>query len=349
MSNPSVLVLGNLLDEAAEILKVSASFLEHPRENAVAEAKLIELLKDRDAVISEPLDHFSETLLDRCPKLKIIANRAVGFDNIDLEQASARGILVTNTPGVLDAATADLAMALTLAVARRIVEADRYVRDGKWQGFQSDLMLGPDLYGKTLGVIGMGRIGRAFAERARAFGLKVIYCRFSARDEKDDQLKQILEAERVDLETLLEDSDFISLHCPYNADTHHLIGARELSRMKPQAVLVNTARGRIIDETALVKHLEAGNIFGAGLDVFENEPALPDRLKKLENVVLTPHIGSACFDTRRRMTMLAVESIKAAFQGDLPKHLLNPEAWEKFKERTACPNPNPNPNPNRSR
>ena len=349
MSNPSVLVLGNLLDEAAEILKVSASFLEHPRENAVAEAKLIELLDKKDAVISEPLDHFTENILDSCPDLKVIANRAVGFDNIDLEQASARGILVTNTPGVLDAATADLAMALMLAVTRRIVEADRYVREGKWQGFRSDLMLGPDLFGKTIGVIGMGRIGRAFAQRAQAFGMKVIYCRFSARDAKDDQLKEHLEAERVDLEALLKESDFISLHCPYSADTHHLIGATELSMMKPQAVLVNTARGRVIDETALVKHLEDRKIFGAGLDVFENEPTLPDKLKKLDNVVLTPHIGSACFDTRKRMTMLAVEPIKAAFQGKQPKHLLNPEAWDKFKQKTACPNPNPNPNQNQSR
>ena len=242
----NVLVLGNLQEKASSKLGKVATVKSHYRDKSLPEKEMIDLLSGFDAVISEPLDRISPTVMSRCPKLKMISNRAVGYDNVDLKEASQRGILVTNTPGVLDAATADLAFALLLAVARRIVEADKYIRDGHWKGFKSDLMLGPDIYGKTVGIVGLGRIGKAFADRAKAFGLNIIYTRFSDNPEKDNQLKNELGARRVDLETLLKESDFVSLHCPYNKDSHHLIGQKELNMMKSDAVLINTARGKVI-------------------------------------------------------------------------------------------------------
>lgn len=330
----SVLVLGNLNDNAQAKLNDIASVESHYRETRLPEKLMVDLLKKHDAVISEPLDSISPQVMSQCPRLKMVSNRAVGYDNVDLDDATERGILVTNTPGVLDAATADLAFSLLLAVARRIVEADKYVRDKKWQGFKSDLMLGPDIYGKTIGIIGLGRIGKAFAARAKAFGLKIIYTRFSDNKEKDKELKKELDADRVTLNELLEKSDFISLHCPYTKDTHHLIGQKELDLMKPEAILINTARGKVIEQDALIQHLKNGKIFGAGLDVFYNEPEVPEDLRKLDNVVLTPHIGSACIDTRKTMTDMAVNAILNAFSKEKPEHLVNKNAWQNFLNRT---------------
>ncbi|MBK9143491.1 MAG: D-glycerate dehydrogenase [Candidatus Melainabacteria bacterium] len=323
-----VLVFGRLSGPAAEKLASVADFSQHDRDMPLPEAEIERLVGDVDAVLSEPLDGITAGIMDRCPRLRMISNRAVGFDNVDIEEASHRGIIVCNTPGVLDDATADLAFALLLAASRRVCEADRYVRQGRWTGFKSDLMLGPDIFGKTMGIIGMGRIGRAFALRARAFGMKIIYTSASGRREKENS--QELGARRVSLEELLRESDFISVHCPLKEDTRHLIKKKELELMKPGAVLVNTARGAVIDQDALVAHLEAGRIFAAGLDVFEDEPNVPERLKTLDNVVLTPHIGSACVDTRERMTSLAVDAIVDAFAGRQPAHMVNPSAWEKF-------------------
>ena len=330
MTDLSVLVLGKLEENAATKLKTVASFVSHERESSLPESEMIDLLKGHDAVISEPLDRITPRIMDTCKSLKLISNRAVGFDNVDLEEASSRGILVTNTPGVLDAATADLAFALLLAVARRIVEADQYVRKGKWTGFKSDLMLGPDIFGKTVGIVGLGRIGKAFAERAKAFGLKILYTRSSENKPGDADFDQRMNARQVDLETLLSNSDFVSLHCPYTPETHHLISAKELELLKPDAVFINTSRGKVVDQEALIEHLKQKRIHGAGLDVFEDEPNVPTELKKLDNVVLTPHIGSACIETRRKMTIMAVEAIIDAFSNKKPANIVNDNAWTSF-------------------
>lgn len=325
-----VLVLGELFEELAQRLAAIGQFeLAYlNREDPLPEDVILEHLKDKDAVIAEPLDTISSATMEACANLKIIANRAVGFDNVNIADATRHGIIVTNTPGVLDAATADLAMALLLAATRRVCEADRYVRAGKWTGFKNNLMLGPDIGGKTLGIIGMGRIGKAFAKRARAFDLKLIYCRTSPQDETDRLLKEQFQATRVELDELLKTADFISVHCPLNARTRGLIGQRELDLIKPQCILINTARGAIIDEKALVSHLMQGKIRGAGLDVFSNEPHVPEALLDMDNVVLLPHIGSACYETRFKMSELAVESIIDAFNGSRPHHVVNGEVWQ---------------------
>lgn len=326
-----VLVLGQLNEQLSKRLEKIAEIQCIHREEALPEDVLLEQLRDKNAVVSEPLDTISSAIMDACKNLKIIANRAVGFDNVEIPEATKRGIIVTNTPGVLDAATADLAMALLLSTTRRVCEADRYVRAGKWSGFKSDLMLGPDLDGKTMGIIGMGRIGKAFAKRAGAFGLKLIYSRSSPPDETDRNLASELGAERIELDELLQNSDFISIHCPLNDETRGLIGQRELDLMKPECILINTARGAIIDEPALVSHLVNGKILGAGLDVFAHEPNVPEELLTLDNVVLLPHIGSACFETRFRMSELAVDSIISAFAGKRPSNIVNADAWDEQK------------------
>lgn len=331
MKKINVLVLGDLIDELADRLGKVAEIEYVSRDDGLAQDVLLSHLKDKHAVISEPLDAISPDVMNACAELRMVANRAVGFDNVPVPEATKRGIVVTNTPGVLDAATADLAIALLLATTRRICEADRYVRAGKWNGFKSDLMLGPDLDGKTMGIIGMGRIGKAFAKRARAFGLNIIYTRMSQRDAADEKLHADLGARRVELDELLKTSDFISIHCPLNAQTRGSIGQRELDMMKPSCVLINTARGAIIDEQALVSQLVQRKILAAGLDVFAQEPNVPLALLALDNVVLLPHIGSACFETRFRMSELAVESIISAFSGKRPDNLVNPEAWDEAK------------------
>lgn len=333
MKKLNVLVMGELPTEGLLArLKEHATVEIVERESALSPDDMVRHLAGKHAIVSEPLDGISPSIMDQCPDLKHVSNRAVGFDNINLSEATARGILVTNTPGVLDNATADLAFALLLACARRICESDRYIRNGQWVGFQSDLMLGPDIYGKTCGIIGMGRIGKAFAKRAQAFGMKIIYSRVSERSAVDDELEESFGATRVSLDELCAQSDFISVHCPLSAATRKLIGEAELNLMKPSAILINTARGAIIDEDALVKHLSARKIWGAGLDVFADEPNVPKELFEMEHVVLTPHIGSACIDTRFRMAELAVEAVISSFSGTRPTHVVNPEAWDAFQK-----------------
>ncbi len=264
-------------------------------------------------------------------RLKIIAQYAVGYDNIDVECATRHGVVVTNTPGVLTEATADLTWALLLAAARRIVEADRYVRSGEWwrsgTGWHPELMLGVELNGKTLGIIGFGRIGRAVARRARGFGMKIIYYdKYRAPREVEEELG----AEYVGLEELLRTADIVSIHTPLTPETRHMIGEKELKMMKNTAILVNTARGAIIDTEALVKALKEGWIRAAGLDVFEQEP-LPENhpLTKLDNVVLAPHIGSATFETRSRMACIVLENLEALARGEVPPTIVNREVLEK--------------------
>jgi glyoxylate reductase len=258
------------------------------------------------------------------PSLRVVSNFGVGFDNIDVAAATARGVLVTNTPGVLTGATADIAWALVLAAARRVIEGDALVRQGRWTGWEPFQLLGTDLEGKTLGVVGMGRIGQAVARRSLGFGMRVIYTRRSGP----------LEPERLpagadwhyseSLDALLGQADVVSLHVPLGAETRHLIGARELALMKQGSILVNTARGPVVDEEALVTALRAGRPAAAGLDVYEHEPRLSEGLTQLPNTVLLPHLGSATHETRGRMAVLAVENVARALAGEVVPHPVNP-------------------------
>jgi glyoxylate reductase len=253
------------------------------------------------------------------PPLRLVANMAVGYNNIDVEAARRLGVLVTNTPGVLTEATADLTFALLLAVARRIPEADRFTRAGRFSGWQPMLLLGAELPGKTLGIIGMGRIGQAVARRAQGFGLSILY---TSRQPLPPEATPSLNARFAPLEEVLRQSDFLSLHVPYTPQTHHLLNAETLALMKPEAYLINTARGAIVDEAALVAALQTGRLRGAALDVFEDEPCIHPALLQMEQVVLAPHIGSATRETRARMATTAAGNILAHLRGEMPPNLV---------------------------
>jgi glyoxylate reductase len=260
--------------------------------------------------------------LEQQPRLKLVANMAVGFNNIDVAAATRLGIIVTNTPGVLSDTTADLAFGLLLATARRMGEAERFLRAGKFTGWRPQLLCGVDVHHATLGIIGAGRIGKAMARRASGFEMRVLY--FNRRRLPPEE-EQAYGLTYVPLHDLLQQADFVSLHLPYTAEAHHLIGAQELQAMKPGAILINTARGPLVDEKALAHALMTGVIAGAGLDVFEHEPAVEPALLELENVVLLPHIGSASYQTRTQMASLACENIVAHATGQRPPHIVNPE------------------------
>ncbi len=255
--------------------------------------------------------------------LRVISSASVGYDHIDVAACTARRILVTTATGSLEESTADLAFALLLAAARRVVEADRFVRDGRWTHWDWELLWGAEVHHKTLGLIGFGNIGQAMARRGVGFSMRILY---HARRRAVDAVERELKALYVELETLLRESDFVSLHVPFTAETRQLIQARELSWMKPSAFLINTARGRVLDEDALVAALQAGRLAGAGLDVFEHEPRVHPELLTMPNVVLLPHIGSAATETRERMAKLAAENLIAGLDGKRPSNLVNPEA-----------------------
>ncbi len=247
--------------------------------------------------------------------LKVVANMAVGYDNIDVGAANERGVVVTNTPGVLDETTADVAFMLLLAAARRLGESERTLRAGKWEWWGPKLFMGVDVWGKKLGIVGMGRIGAAVARRARGFGMEILYHNRS----RDEEVEKELNARYLELDELLKTSDFISIHTPLTDETRHLIGAPQLENMKPEAVLVNTSRGPVVDEAALANALAQGGIFAAGLDVYEEEPKVHPKLLELENVVLAPHIGSGSIETRNKMALLASENVVAVLRGGEPK------------------------------
>ncbi len=269
-------------------------------------------------------DEVDAEVFDASPNLKIVANLAVGYDNIDVEAATERGIMVTNTPGVLTETTADLSFGLLLAAARRIPEADRFIREENWDGWELiQPQQGIDVHGKTLGIVGMGRIGTAVARRAgNGFNMDILYYSRTEKEEVEDELG----AEFVGLDELLRKSDYVSLHTPLTEETEGLISSREFSLMNEDAVLVNVARGPVVDEGALVDAIESGEIRGAGLDVFEEEPEVHPRLKELtESVVLTPHIGSASRETRRKIAEIGVENLIAGLHGEEPPNLVNPE------------------------
>ncbi len=264
-------------------------------------------------------------VLDAAPDLRIVANMAVGYNNIDVAEVTRRGIPATNTPGVLTDTTADFAWSLLMSAARRVPEAERFLRAGKFHGWGPLMMVGQDVHGKTLGIIGFGRIGRAVAKRATGFGMKVLYY---DRSPAGEEVEKELNARLVPMDELLEQSDYVSIHTDYNPETHHLIGAPELARMKNTAYLINTARGAIVHEAALVEALKSGQIAGAGLDVFENEPEVHPGLLELENAVIVPHIASASLDTRNAMALMAAENIIAVFNGERPPNVVNPEIYD---------------------
>lgn len=257
--------------------------------------------------------------------LKVVANVAVGYDNIDVQAATERGIVVTNTPGVLTDTTADLAWALLLSIARRISEAERYVRAGRWHEWKLMLMVGHDIHGQTLGIVGMGRIGQAVARRAHGFGMRILY---HNRRRVDPALEAELGATWVELPRLLQEADFVSLHMPLTPETTHLIGEAELRLMPPTSYLINTARGAVVDEQALIRALRENWIAGAALDVFEHEPQVPPELSALENVIVVPHIGSASVATRTKMAVMAAQNLVAVVRGTRPPHAVNPEVYD---------------------
>ncbi|MGO4859531.1 2-hydroxyacid dehydrogenase [Arthrobacter sp. 2MCAF14] len=316
-----VVVTGRIPDAAIEKLRAEHEVDAWTGPESIGREELLRRVAGADAVVSLLTERIDAELLDAAGlQLKVVANVAVGYDNIDVPACSERGVVATNTPGVLTEATADIAMGLILMATRRLGEGERLIRSGqawKWGMF---FLLGSGLQGKTLGVVGMGGIGQATARRARAFGMDVVY---QSRSELDPGISAELGARRVDLDELLTVSDVVSLHCPYRPATHHLIGAEQLAAMKSSAYLVNTARGPIVDEAALASALRECVIAGAGLDVFEREPQVHPELLDLENVVLVPHLGSATVETRTAMAMLAADNALAVLSGEQPPAPIN--------------------------
>jgi len=315
-----VFITCRLPEDILERLTVHHDITGHFEDHPMAPERLLEEIADCQGLLCTISDTIDARLMDAAPQLKVVANYGVGYNNVDVETATQRGILVTNTPGILTNATADITMALILAVGRRVVEGDRMVREGRFRFWSPFHFLGSEVSGKTLGIIGLGRIGRAVARRASGFGMKLLY---HNRRRIPPEREAALRVEYTDLESLLSESDFVSLHVPLTEETHHLIGARELSFMHSGAFLINTARGSVVDEKALLDALHRGAIAGAGLDVYENEPELTPGLCELDNVVLLPHVGSATVETRYKMAAMAVENLVAGLAGRIPPNCVN--------------------------
>ncbi|MCB5285109.1 MAG: D-glycerate dehydrogenase [Candidatus Cloacimonetes bacterium] len=318
MPKPGIFVTRNIPQPALDRLEEVFSLSIHASDQAITRAQLLAAVKESEALLCLLTDTIDRELLDAAPKLKCVSNLAVGYNNIDLEYASSRNIVVCNTPGVLTESTADLTWALLLACARRVVEGDSFVRAGRFEGWGPMLMLGVDVFAKTLGIIGMGRIGSAVARRAEGFGMKVLWF-----DPLIDPQTVSAKYERTDLRHLCASSDFISIHAPLTPATRHLINAELLALMRPHTVLVNTARGPIVNEAALIEALRDNGIFAAGLDVFEHEPEIPAELLAQDNAVLLPHIGSASVETRTKMALMAAENAIAVIQGTEPPARVN--------------------------
>jgi glyoxylate reductase len=325
MPRPKVYSTHPLFDTARKILDANCDVQYWVDAERPAREEVFRQVKDREGVICLLTEKINEELLRTAPKLRIVANVAVGFDNIDVEACTKRGVIATNTPGVLDETTADFAWTLLLAVARRLNEGEALARSGTWRGWNLDQLCGADVWGKTLGIVGFGRIGRAVARRASGFQMKVIYT--DAVRAPEDAEKSV-NAEFRDMNSLLSDSDFISLHVPLLPDTRGLFDAPKFYRMKPTAFLINTSRGPVVDEAALVAALENKKIAGAALDVYENEPFIHPGLKR-PNVVLAPHLASASLETRTKMAVMAAENVIALFKGQRPPNMLNPDIFKK--------------------
>jgi len=322
MAKPKVLATHRLFELARKILQENCEVEYWEKPERPPREEVLRRVKDKEALVCLLTEKVNDELLQAAPKLKIAANVAVGFDNIDLVACTKRGVVATNTPGVLDDTTADFAWALLMAVARRLGEADALARSGNWKGWDLDQLVGTDVWGKTLGIVGFGRIGRAMARRANGFQMKTIYTdavRAGASVEKE------LGAEYRDMNALLAEADFISVHTPLLPETRGLFNAEKFGRMKPTAFLINTSRGPVVNEEDLVAALENGKIAGAALDVFEKEPAIHPGLRRA-NVVLAPHIASASLETRAKMACMAAENVVALLQGRQPANVLNPDA-----------------------
>jgi glyoxylate reductase len=310
-----------ILDPGPALLSEVCEMVPYPPDEPLQESSIRRAAEGCQGIVSQVMDPIGEEVLS-LPGLKIVSNVAVGFDNIDLAAATRDGVMVTNTPGVLTDTTADFAFALLMAAGRRVAEGDRLVRRGEFKSWGIDTLLGQDIHGATLGLVGVGRIGGAVARRARGFGMRIIYTDAVAlRPEVEEELG----ATRVELADLLREADFVSLHVPLTDETRHLISTDELAKMKPTAVLVNTSRGPVVDEAALAEALAEGRIFAAGLDVFEREPEVNPRLLGLDNAVLAPHIASGSVRTRSEMCAIAARNVIAGLRGERPPNLLNPE------------------------
>src|ERR1700682_1232772 len=324
MARPKVLATRPLFPAAQKILNANCDVDYWTQPERISKEELFRRAADKDALVCLLTERVDAELLQAAPKLRIAANVAVGFDNINLADCTKRGVAATNTPGVLDETTADFAWTLLMAVARRLGEGEQLARSGNWKGWDLDQLVGADVWGKTLGLVGFGRIGRAVARRGTGFEMKVIYY---------DALRAPLDVEHEfhveyrDLNSLLAEADFISVHVPLLPETRALFNVARLSQMKPTAFLINTSRGPVVDEAALVDALEKKKIAGAALDVFEKEPQIPAGLKR-PNVVLAPHIASASLETRTKMACMAAENVVALFKGQRPPNLLNPDVWK---------------------
>jgi len=316
---PKVLITHKILSPALEYLKAHVDYEIGTLGHSFPKKKIIKKIRDKQGLFSLLVDTIDRDIIDAAPSLKIIANCAVGYNNIDIAYAKKKKILVTNTPGVLTETTADLTWGLILSVARKIPQADRFTRQKKFKGWELDLFLGKEINGKCLGIIGMGRIGKAVAMRAQSFKMKILYSdphKLSPEEEKK------FDAKHCSLDRLLSLSDIITIHTSLNPQTYHLISKEKLNLLETDAILINTSRGSIIDEKALVTALEQGKLWGAGLDVYEREPEIEERLLSLENVVLLPHIGSASYETRLKMAMMAARNLVQGLQGKKPDNLI---------------------------
>ncbi len=326
---PKILVTQKVPDPAYPLLEAIGDVDANMEKGVIwPYDELLQRGPGHDYIYSLLTDNIDARFLEACaagtPRLKMVANMAVGFNNIDVDAATHLGIVVSNTPGVLSETTADLAFALLMATARRIPEAERYLRAGKYKGWGPLLFCGAEVHHSTLGLIGAGRIGKIMAKRASGFDMRVIYYDVFRMSPEDEAAYHVT---YMPMDDVLRQADFVSVHTPYMPSTHHLISARELSLMKPSAILINTARGPIVDEKALVKALQTGTIAGAGLDVFENEPAVEAELMTMENVVIVPHIASASLKTRTLMATMARDNIVAHFHGERPPNIVNPEVY----------------------
>ncbi len=323
---PKIFVTRRLPEGAMRVLQEKFDVKCNPYDRVLTREELLAEVKGKDGILPLLTDRIDDEALDAAgPQLKIVANYAVGYNNIDVPACTRRRIPATNTPGVLTDTTADLAMSLLMAVARKIVPADAYVRAGKYLGWAPLLLLGTDVHHKTLGIMGFGRIGFAVAERAAGFDMKILY-HDSVRANRE--LEEKAGAKFVDKATLLAESDFVSLHVPLGPETHHFIGSSELAAMKSSAFLINTSRGEVLDEKALVRALQQGQIAGAGLDVFEFEPAIETELTVMDSVVILPHIASASIETRTKMGLVAAENlISVLIDGRKPPNCINPEVF----------------------
>lgn len=319
---PQVLVTQKVFEEALVLLGKHFEVESNQRDLKLSPPQLVKKLRGKAGAMVLLTDTIDDRLLAQCPDMKIVANIAVGYNNIDVKACTRRGVMVTNTPGVLDDTTADFTWTLLLAAARRVVESDKVFRSGKWKGWGLMQFLGYDVHHKTLGIIGLGRIGKGVARRAKGFDMRVIYTDVQRADESTEREYGVM---YVDKRTLLRESDFVSLHIPLFAETRHYLSDAEFGLMKKTAILVNAARGPIVDEKALLRALKEGKLAGAGLDVYEKEPKCERPLLSMKNVVLAPHTASASIETRTRMAVMAAGNIVAGLSGQRPANIVNPE------------------------